>query len=345
MAPKKELSLNQRVAILALRNVGFSLRAIANQVGCSRNGVAYNLKRFSETNYGKNRSGRTGRPGKLTPAAKRQIKITALKNRRMVLREHVECVRACMKDPVSPNTVRKALHQMGLYGRMAAKKPLLRTRNRRARLLWARAHVNWTPEQWNRVLWTDESQFMLFGTNKRFYIRRRTGEKYLDACLHPTMKHGGGSVMVWGGFCGAGTSPLKLIEGRMDKFAYKQILIHHGLKAGKKLLGKGFVFQQDNDPKHKSHLCMNYLQGKERDGLLKIMDWPAQSPDLNPIEQLWALLDHKIQKLRASNVFKLFAQLNEEWKSISTDVLSKYVLSMNSRCRAVIKAKGGHTKY
>lgn len=100
---------------------------------------------------------------------------------------------------------------------------------------WAREHRNWTNEDWGKVLWTDESQFMLFGANKRFYIRRRKGEKYLNECLHPTMKHGKGSVMVWGGFSSKGTSPLKLISGKMDKFAYKQILIHYALKAGNPL--------------------------------------------------------------------------------------------------------------
>ena len=114
---------------------------------------------------------------------------------------------------------------------------------------------------------------------------------------------------------------------------------------GKKLLCDGFVLQQDNDPKHKSKLCMDYLNTKERQGKIVLMKWPVQSPDLNPIEQLWALLDEKINKSRASNLFSLFEQLNETWMNLGTDILQKYVNSMHDRCEAVIKAKGGHTKY
>ena len=90
---------------------------------------------------------------------------------------------------------------------------------------------------------------------------------------------------------------------------------------------------------------MDYLHKKERQGIIKLMKWPAQSPDLNPIEQLWALLDEKINKSRATNLSSLFDQLNNAWKTIDTNILKKYVNSMHSRCRAVIKAKGGHTKY
>ena len=231
MAPKKELTIDQRISIVALKNAGLSIRAIAAQVKCSKNGVSCTLKRYAETNSTKNRNGRSG-VSKLSARDKRAIKINALKNIRIVLREHAEVVNQCQKFTVCKNTVNKALHEFGLFGRIAQKKPLLRKKNIRDRLKWAREHRDWTNEQWANVLWTDESQFMLFGSNKRFYIRRRVGEKYLNECLHPTMKHGKGSVMVWGGFCANGTSPLKLITGKMDKIAYRQILIHYGLKSG-----------------------------------------------------------------------------------------------------------------
>ena len=121
MAPKKELTVEQRIGILALKNAGFSIRAIAAQVKCSKNGVSYTLHRFAETNSANNRSGRSG-VQKLTIRDKRAIKITALKIRRMVLREHVEIVNQGRTNPVKRKTVNKVLHESGLYGRIAQKK-------------------------------------------------------------------------------------------------------------------------------------------------------------------------------------------------------------------------------
>jgi len=79
------------------------------------------------------------------------------------------------------------------------------------------------------------------------------------------MKHGGGNVMVWGGICVRGVTRLKLIVGKMDSKAYKKILQYIVLPDGKRLLGKGFILQQDNDPKQKGNRVMRYLNCKQND--------------------------------------------------------------------------------
>jgi hypothetical protein len=72
--------------------------------------------------------------------------------------------------------------------------------------------------------------------------------------------------MVWGGISVRGVSRLKLIVGKMDAAAYKKILQHNVIPDGKKLLGKGFILQQDNDPKHAANIVKRYLNSKEIDG-------------------------------------------------------------------------------
>ncbi len=152
---------------------------------------------------------------------------------------------------------------------MAVKKPLLRPANILKRLEWAKAHVNWTREQWYKVLWTDESMFQVFGTHRRIIVRRAPGERYKKECIVPTMKHGGGSVMIWGALSAYGVPPLKRIHGILNKEGYHSILCRQAVPAGLNLIGKGFVFQQDNDPKHKSNLCKNYLEKKQNNGNFK----------------------------------------------------------------------------
>lgn len=136
------------------------------------------------------------------------------------------------------------------------------------RLVFAKRHVNWSRKQWRRVMFSDESKFELFGTNKRIFVRRCIGERFKKECLVPTMNHGGGSIMVWGGICAKGTADLKRIKDIMDQKMYHGILVHQVVKEGLKMIGNCFVFQEDNDPKHASKLCRTYLTSKEKQGII-----------------------------------------------------------------------------
>ena len=70
------------------------------------------------------------------------------------------------------------------------------------RLAWAKNHKQWTTDRWKSVLWSNESKLYIFGSNRRVFVRQRVGERMSSACVVPTVKHGGGGVMVWGCFAG-----------------------------------------------------------------------------------------------------------------------------------------------
>ena len=100
----------------------------------------------------------------------------------------------------------------------------------------------------------------------------------------PTVKHGGGSIMVWGCFAGHKIGDLIRVRGIMKKEQYREILENHAVpSAHQMVVQRQPVFMQDNDPKHKSKLCTNYLYQLVQEKTLNLMDWPVQSPDLNPI--------------------------------------------------------------
>lgn len=116
------------------------------------------------------------------------------------------------------------------------------------------------------------------------------GERYINQYITPTVKHGGRSVGLWG-FGNDKVGNLIHIKNTLMKERYHRILQYHALPSGKKLIGRGFVLQQDNDPKYASKLCKRYVESRKKKGELVNMAWSAQSPDLNPIELLWDELD------------------------------------------------------
>ena len=121
------------------------------------------------------------------------------------------------------STTKRRLKDMGLHGRFGVKKPLISKKNRMTRLKFAQAHLNWTTAEWSRVLWSDESKFQLFGSDGVKYVRRPVGKRYDVRYQIPTVKHGGGSVMVWGCFARLGIGPLHRIQGNMDRIMYRDI--------------------------------------------------------------------------------------------------------------------------
>ncbi len=142
----------------------------------------------------------------------------------------------------------------------------------------------------------------------------------------PTLKHGGGSVMVWGCMSAAGTGELQFIEGTMNANMCCDILKQSMIPSLRRL-GRRAVFQQDNDPKHTSKMLR-----------VKVMDWPSMSPDLNPIEHLWGILKWKVEESKVSNIHQLCDVIMEEWKRT-------LVNSMPKRVKAVLENNGDHTNY
>lgn len=243
---------------------------------------------------------------------------------------------------VSNTTITKRLKESGLHGRRPCKKPWLSKRNIKRRFQWAKDHAGWTVEQWKSVLWSDESKFNIFGTDGISYIRRKTGERLKRKNLLPTVKHGGGNIMVWGCMSWKGLGNLHVIDGIMTKEVYLDILERNLLPSKKKLrLQSNFIFQQDGDPKNTAKVVSEWFTKKR----INKMDWPAQSPDMNPIEHLSTIMKRKVRCRSPKNKSELEKALREEWESFDPEISRKLVESMPKRVAEVIKARGGHTHY
>lgn len=201
------------------------------------------------------------------------------------------------------------------------------------------------------MLWSDESKFNLFSSDGIHYVRRPPGKKFDPKYQVPTVKYyGGGSVMVWGCFSGAGIGSLVQINGIMTAEKYKNIMRDHMLPYATENLEDDWIYQQDNDPKHTAILLMGSKKTKKKgwfkENGVEVLEWPAQSPDLNPIEHLSEQLDRRIRTRTFTKTgHQLMQVLSEEWNKLSDDFLNNFIESMSRRCHAVIALKGYATKY
>lgn len=333
--------------------LGISFGKLGKMVGCKDYTVS-RLSRKLEAGQSIENNASPGRPPKITPRIKRHIVHESKKNRNLTAVDISKTVIDNFTTQVTPRRVSQILSDAGLHGRRAAKKPLLTQKQMKKRLEWARMYEKWSPKDWECVVWSDESPFTLFQGSRSQYVRRGVGERFEQECIQPTVKYGGGKIQVWGCFHVSGVGPLVNIEGKMDANAYHNILVQYAMPFAGQLLqkvpvGSTIVFQQDNDPKHTAKKIKNYLQSKcnaSSDRKLFLMEWPSQSPDLNPIEHLWAKVKYVLAtKGRYSNKTALFEAVQEVWKSISEAELMKLVHGMPRRVQAVIEARGGTTKY
>ena len=341
MKPKSNLDRKKRAIVNAFAQDGLSVRQIAAKLKIPKSTVHDTITRYKETHFNCDKP-RSGRPRITSEAENKSIILLSKRERRKTAPEIQADFNSGHGTNVSVNTVKRRLPDVGLYGRVAKKKPLLRKVNKTKRLQWAKQHKNWSVEDFKKVLWTDESKFEIFGNKRRSYVRRFAHEKSMPNCISPTVKHGGGSIMVWGAFSFNGVSRLHRIDEILDAKGYHQILIHQAVPAGKELIGPGFIMPQDNDPKNSSKLCKTYLQNKQKDRTLKIMEWPAQSPDLNPIELVWDELDRQVRKQCLSSKETLWIALEKTWEQLEPTVLEKLVNRMPRIVAKVLKAKGGY---
>ena len=171
---------------------------------------------------------------------------------------------------------------------------------------------------------------------------RKDGEAYSPENTVSTFKFGSGSIMIWESFSVKGGGKISVIYGKMDAQKYKQILQENLMSSVESLeLPSDYIFQQDNDPKHPVKSMKKWLSENN----VNVLQWPSQSLDLNPIENLWQFLKIQIRKRAPININNLKTIYQEEWYKIPTNYCNKLIENYWKRLVAVEVNKEYSTKY
>ncbi len=200
---------------------------------------------------------------------------------------------------------------------------------RQRRLTWAKEKKNWTVAQWSKVLFSDESKFCISFGNQGPRVWRKGGEAHSPSCLKSSVKFPH-SVMIWGAMSSAGVGPLCFLKTNVTAPVYQEILEHFMLpSAGQLFKDADFIFQQDLAPAHTAQSTNGWLN----DHGVGVLDWPANSTDLNLIENLWSIVKRKMRNKRPKNADELKATVKETWASIPPQQCHKLITSMPRELR------------
>jgi transposase len=335
-----QLCSETRAQISALCEAGWTQKEIAEYFKVSQATISKVLKKIKDTGSFDHKRG-NGRPKKVSPALGNIILKKIKETPTFSLRKLSKKLEYDHGIGVSHATVRNYLNEHNVHAFSPTKKPLLKPVHVKRRLELAKQFLFMDEEACKSIIFSDESKFNLVYSDGRVSVWRESDSRLDSRNLIPTLKHGGGFIMIWACFSYHGVGRLEFIDGTMDSVKYTDILSRNLFVSAREMGLSDFILQQDNDPKHTSGLAKEFFKQKN----VRVLEWPAQSPDINPIETLFGILKGRVAEFQPKNLRELKERILDAWNGIEKELCEKLALSFRKRAMEVVRARGWHIKY
>jgi transposase len=283
-----------------------------------------------------------GRTGLLLKRIAAETPQMALRDYPAVLSSHLNEETPCP----SVSTIHKFLTLNGLKIIKLLKKPFISEKNIEKRKEFAQLGLQNLNVLKYQTIWSDETTVRKCPQGKEILHRCHSSVLKENLPVAHQIQQGGFSVMFWGCFSLFGTGPLVALEGSQNQHTYKELLEEYlvpEIEAARGAYSVQMTFMQDNAPCHKTNKVMEFLRSKA----IPILDWPPSSPDLNPIENLWAIIKRRRQKKYGLPKTKtaLIEQIFDIWANIDAELCKTLAESVENRLKECLRLNGKTTKY
>lgn len=324
--------LRDREIIFSLLNAGVRDSATLCEVtGRSRATVYRVIKRWEEEESAEHGIG-AGRPPLLSQREGRLIAQALRRDPTLSARQLVAMLAEKGKK-VSDWTVRDYMKRKGYVCSRPQRGPMIPDVNKVRRVDWC-TQMQRQGMDWQTVVFADECQVQMHRNTLKLWRKRSSPQKAPVPAQSPR-------VSIWSAMSARGTFPLVFYEGTLDATGYCRVLDEGLLETAAILHPDGYSFVQDNAPCHSAVGTQNWL----RDHHVTVLPWPSTSPDLNPIENLWATLKLAVEKRRPKTKAQLKEYLQQEWFNIPLETLGNLAVSMPRRLNLCIQARGHAIRY
>jgi transposase len=342
----KCISENKRIQIIALREQQYTLEDVSKKTKVKKETVREVLRKWKQHHTIQDLP-KTGRATMVDARTRRRLARMAQSGEVKTAPE-LSLV-AASHDIVhfSASTARRVMHEQGLKAMHMVKKPLLTREHKRKRLEFARAHRDWTVEQWKQVIFSDETLIPARSSDAHKVVWTKPTHALNPKLVIPTVQGGGVAIMVWGCISQYGFHDLILLDGTVDGAGYAKVLQDYLLPIIQQYFGQHpCIFQQDGASVHRTNKAVTFFHEHN----LQVLEWPAHSPDLNIIEHVWHYLKERVRQLPiASSKENLWSNvqmvLECMWSEEMTQKVNELYESLPNRMQAVVDAHGGNTRY
>lgn len=342
----RQMTDAERWRALGMVEAGMSIRAVARQFGRNHKTIRKLLSKSRETgSVAHANQGRRGHLRSTTARADRRL-LRTVRGRPTLPATLLRLMwgeRSRRGNVLSAQTIRRRLREAGLRSRKMRRRPRLSPAHFASREQWAMQRIHWRQQQWRRVIFTDESRFRLFQADGRTRVWREPRQEMLQQNVQCADTQSA-SVHVWAGITLHSRTELVFLDANVDANVYAQLLQTNLLPFVNAAFGgvANCILQDDNAPPHRAAAVTQLKEQLQ----LRALRWPSRSPDMNPIEHVWDFLKRTIQRENPpQNVMQLRQAIADAWQRLPQDFLRRLILGMPRRVSALLRARGGHTRY